>query len=95
MITTRQTPTNTDRALFEAIDSGDLVTIGALIADDVHFRFGNAEPTQTKADFTKTAQAFFSSIAGIRHEVSDLWVVGEGAVVAVMDVHYTTLDGRS
>jgi hypothetical protein len=30
MITTRQTPADTVRALFEAIDSGDLVTIGAL-----------------------------------------------------------------
>lgn len=94
MTTTHATPNVTVRTLLSAIDAGDVDTIGTLIADNVCFRFGNADPTDTKADFAATAQAFLRSLAGIRHDIQDLWEVGDGTVVCVMDVHYRRRDGR-
>ena len=73
MTTTQCTPTSTVNALLAAIDSRDLATIDEVIADDVHFRFGNGEPTDTKAEFAVAAQAFLGAIAEIRDEVVEVW----------------------
>jgi ketosteroid isomerase-like protein len=92
--TIQHTPAGTVRALLGAIDDRDLAAIESIIAEDVRFRFGNAEPTYTKADFAATAQAFLGSIAGIKHNIVELWEPEDGTVVATMDVHYRRLDGR-
>ena len=91
MTTMQSTPTATARTLISAIDTGDLDTIGTVIADD--FRFGNADPTDTKADFAASAQAFLGSLAGIRHDIQNIWEVGKDTVVCVIDVHYRRRDG--
>jgi ketosteroid isomerase-like protein len=85
---------NTARALIGAVDRSDFDTIEALAAPDVAFRFGNADPTHTRAELVAAAQSFLGSIAGIHHEFVDLWEIGDGTVVGVMDVHYRRLDGR-
>jgi ketosteroid isomerase-like protein len=85
---------NTARALIGAVDRSDFDTIEALAAPDVGFRFGNADPTHTRAELVAAAQSFLGSIAGIHHEFVDLWEIGDGTVVGVMDVHYRRLDGR-
>jgi ketosteroid isomerase-like protein len=85
------------RALLDAIDDRDLDSMDACVADDVHFRFGNADPTDTKADFAATMHRFLRGIAAMRHEVIDIWEVHDGndiAVIATMDVHYKRLDGQ-
>jgi ketosteroid isomerase-like protein len=87
------TPTDVVRELLAAVDGGDLAAVAAIVTNDVHLRFGNVEPTDGKADFIKTTQAVFGSIAGIRHDILDIWEVEAETVVAVMDVHYTRLDG--
>jgi ketosteroid isomerase-like protein len=94
MTTTDQTSSTTVRALFDAVDRSDVDAVVELAAADIHFRFGNADPTDGKAAFTSSAQAFSSSIASIRHEIHNLWEVDQGTVVCVMDVHYRRLDGR-
>lgn len=93
MTTTQATPTDTVRTLFAGIDAGDLDAVAAVIADDVHFRFGNADATDGKADFAAAAQAFLGALTGIRHEIHDIWEVEDGAVIAMLDVHYKRLDG--
>lgn len=93
MTTTQSTPTDTVRALFAGVDSGDFDVVAALVTDDVHLRFGNFEPTDGKAKLVATGQQVAGSVAGIRHEIHDIWEVEEGTVVAVMDVHYKRLDG--
>ncbi len=85
---------NTVRVLLGAVDSSDFDTIEALSAPDVYFRFGNAEPTHTRSGLVAAAQSFLGSIAGIQHELVDIWEIGNGTVVAIMDVHYRRLDGR-
>ncbi|CAN5704566.1 hypothetical protein BH11ACT6_BH11ACT6_17360 [soil metagenome] len=87
-------PTDVVRKLFAAVDAGDLAAVAELVADDVHMRFGNAEPTEDKAAFFEATKTIFSSFAAIRHDILDVWQVDAVTVVAVMDVHYTRLDGR-
>lgn len=95
MTTTRTTPADTVRAVFSAIDASDFDSVAALLADDVHFRFGNFDPTETKAGFATFAQGMQSAIRSIRHEIHHLWEVEPGTVVAAMDVHYQRADGQS
>ncbi|MDT5094923.1 MAG: hypothetical protein QOH60_4286 [Mycobacterium sp.] len=94
-MTTAQ-PTDSDliRTLIRAVDAGDDAGIAALTAAQVHFRFGNAEPTDTREELVAAAGAFRKSIAGLRHSILDLWEVDDGTVIAIMDVHYERLDGR-
>jgi ketosteroid isomerase-like protein len=94
MTAIRSNPVAIVRVLLEAIDGGDLDAIDHVVASDVHFRFGNAEPTDTKANFLAFAGGFLKALAGIRHEVVELWAVDHSTVVATMDVHYTRLDGK-
>jgi ketosteroid isomerase-like protein len=97
MRTVQSTPAGIVRALLDAVENRDLESMGAFVADDLHFRFGNADPTDTKADFAATMDAFVSGIAGLRHEVIDMWQLQEGntiALIVTMDVHYKRLDGH-
>jgi ketosteroid isomerase-like protein len=81
-------------ALLKAVDTSDLETIESLTARKVYFRFGNADPTHTRPELVAATQAFLASIAAIHHEFIDIWEVGDGTVVAIMDVHYRRQDGR-
>jgi ketosteroid isomerase-like protein len=83
------------RKLITAVDNANDDDIAALSAAEVHFRFGNAEPTSTRSELLGAARAFRDSIAGLRHTILDLWEVGDGTVIALMDVHYKRLDGRA
>ena len=82
------------RTLIRAVDAADQNTIATLTATDVHFRFGNADPTDTQSELLAAAQSFRDAIAELHHTILDLWEVGDGMVVALMDVHYRRLDGR-
>ncbi|MDT5409495.1 MAG: hypothetical protein QOG14_1715 [Mycobacterium sp.] len=82
------------RTLIRAVDAADQNTIATLTATDVHFRFGNGDPTDTQSELLAAAQLFRDAIADLRHTILDLWEVGDGMVVALMDVHYRRLDGR-
>ena len=82
------------RTLIRAVDAADQNTIAALTATDVRFRFGNADPTDTQSELLAAARSFRDTIAELHHTILDLWEVGDGVVVALMDVHYRRLDGR-
>jgi limonene-1,2-epoxide hydrolase len=91
---TESSPLELVRTLIRAVDAADHNTIAALTANDVHFRFGNATPTETQSELLAAAQSFRDAIADLHHTILDLWEVGAGTVVALMDVHYRRLDGR-
>ncbi|HEX4390034.1 MAG TPA: nuclear transport factor 2 family protein [Mycobacterium sp.] len=82
------------RILIRAVDAADQNAIATLTATDVHFRFGNADPTDTQSELLAAAQSIRDAIADLHHTILDLWEVGDGMVVALMDVHYRRLDGR-
>lgn len=46
------------RTLIRAVDAADHDAIAALTAADVHFRFGNAAPTDTQSELLAAAQSF-------------------------------------
>jgi ketosteroid isomerase-like protein len=91
---TQPSAADTVRVVLEAVDQSDLDTIGAPTAPDVHFRFGNSEPTGTKSELLVAAQSVRAAIAGIHHEFVDIGEIGNGTVVAILDVHYRRVDGR-
>jgi ketosteroid isomerase-like protein len=81
------------RRLFEAVDRKDTVSLTRLFADDIAFRFGNADVVEGRPAVVQTCDAFLAGLAGIRHEIEHLWQVDADRVVAVMTVHYEKLDG--
>jgi ketosteroid isomerase-like protein len=91
---TPHTPRDVVRTLIRAVDDADYNAIATLTANDVHFRFGNAAPTDTQSELLAAAQSFRDAIADLRHTILDLWEVGDDMVVALMDVYYRRLDGR-
>jgi ketosteroid isomerase-like protein len=94
MTDTPQTNADLIRTLIGAVDNSDHTTIAALTAKDVHFRFGNSEPTSTQSELIAAAGSFRAAIADLRHTVLDIWEVDDGGVVALFDVYYRRLDGR-
>jgi ketosteroid isomerase-like protein len=91
---TNKTPGDLVRTLIRAVDAADHNAIATLTAANVHFRFGNAAPTDTQSELLAAAQSFREAVADLRHTFLDLWEVEEGVVVALMDVYYRRLDGR-
>jgi limonene-1,2-epoxide hydrolase len=82
------------RMLIRAVDAADHHAIVTLTAPEVHFRFGNSAPTDTQSELLAAAQSFRDGVADLHHTILDLWEVGDGMVVALMDVYYRRLDGR-
>ena len=87
------TAEDTVRAIVAATDSADVGRLSQLVTDDVRLRFGSDEPTIGKEAMLSGAEAFFASIASIRHDIGALWTVGPDAVITEMTVHYERLDG--
>jgi hypothetical protein len=81
-------------ALLKAVDTSDPHTIESLSAQEVFFRFGNADPTPTRPERVAATPAFRASIAAIHHKFIDILDIGDDTVVAIMDVHYRRQHGR-
>ncbi|WP_157390259.1 nuclear transport factor 2 family protein [Nocardia terrae] len=86
---------NTVCELFAAIDAGRIETATGLLTQDVHFRFGNAEPTIGRDAFAANAAAMGGVLASISHEMLAVWTTSEpdAAVVCEMAVTYSRHDG--
>jgi ketosteroid isomerase-like protein len=81
------------RRLFEAVDDKDTGYLANHFADDITFRFGNADVVEGRPAVVAACQAFLASIAGIRHVIEHLWQVDADRIIAVATVHYERLDG--
>jgi ketosteroid isomerase-like protein len=81
------------RELFAAVDSGDAERVGGFVTDGVTFRFGSAEPLIGRAALVAASRQFSASIAGLRHEITDLWRPEPGTMVAELQVAYRRHDG--
>jgi ketosteroid isomerase-like protein len=80
--------------VFRAFDAQDVPTLVASVTEDVQLRLGNAPMTQGRSAFIDAVNAFHSSVAGVHHEILDVYSDGDVAVVEFA-VHYTRLDGKS
>jgi ketosteroid isomerase-like protein len=66
--------------LFQSIDNKDTDAFTAFLADDVLFRFGNADPVKGKAATGEAVSTFFDSIKGLRHVVEKFWDEGDAVI---------------
>lgn len=89
-------PSSVITTLFEAVDEGDLDTVGSFLADDVQVFFGNTGPYVGRKSFCDLYSQFMGTISSVRHEHHDLWRVREEETVFIarMTVHYETRSGN-
>jgi ketosteroid isomerase-like protein len=79
---------------FADIDSLDPAKFVAHLTQDVKFRFANADPVIGRENVQAAVAGFFSSIAGLKHHILNVWEVGD-TVIAQIDVEYLRHDGKS
>lgn len=85
------TPSDVSARLYAAIDAKDPDRVGALMADEVRFRFGSAPEVTGRENVRQAARDFLSSLRAIRHRVLQEWIDGDTAIHQ-MDVTYTRDD---
>jgi ketosteroid isomerase-like protein len=85
------------RALFVALDRADVRTVRSYLHDDVVVILSNQQPIRGAAAFVELYQQVTGRLAGLRHEIHDVWSAREdpGVWIARMTVHYTRLDGKT
>ena len=79
--------------LFEDIDSMEPDRFAVHLADDVAFRFGNADTVHGRDAVRDVWAGFCASVAGVSHEVVEQFESGD-AVIAESFVTYTKQDGE-
>ena len=85
------------RAMFEALDRGDIQETVRFMTADVVTAFGNFPELNGKAAFRTMFRDVAKSVSGVRHDIHDLWQVEQDAdvLVARMTVTYTRHDGSA
>jgi ketosteroid isomerase-like protein len=78
--------------LFEDIDSMEPDRFAAHLADDVYFRFGNADPVHGRDAVRDVWAGFCETVDGVSHEIVEQFESGD-AVIAESNVTYTKKDG--
>lgn len=81
------------RSVFADIDTLNPDRFVANLAEDVVFRFGNADPIVGRAAVRDAVAQFLASIDGMSHDVLAVYEAGDVAV-AKIDVSYTRKDGK-
>jgi ketosteroid isomerase-like protein len=93
---TGQTSSGLDvAAMFTAMDRGDLDTTAGFLHPHVVVSLGNLEPIHGLEAFVAQYAQVTSQLAGIRHEIHDVWTAREDDAITVarMTVHYTRTPG--
>jgi hypothetical protein len=78
--------------LFADIDSMEPDRFAAHLANDVSFRFGNAEPVHGRDNVRDAWASFCETVDGVSHELVEQFEAGN-AVIAESNVTYTRRDG--
>ena len=77
--------------LFAAIDARDMERFLGFLTDEARFRFGSAPSVQGREAIHSAVDGFFSTIAGLRHELTRTIAEGD-VVVCEGNVTYTRHD---
>jgi hypothetical protein len=78
--------------LFGAIDTQNVNRLLNFMTPTATQRFGNQEPLVGRDEIRAGNEAFFASIAGLRHEIVDAWE-SHGTVAIRLNISYVRLDG--
>ncbi|NQU28740.1 MAG: nuclear transport factor 2 family protein [Candidatus Marinimicrobia bacterium] len=82
------------KTLFDSIDRQDNDAFQAFLADEIVFRFGNAESVNGKLAAGDLVKGFLESIKAISHDVLESWVEGN-TVICHGRVTYTRHDSST
>lgn len=80
-------------AVFSAVDLRDAEKFSKFFAPDGFFAFGNAEPVRGRNAIAASVSEFFSSIAGLKHHIADVWHLDNVMIITNL-IDYTRRDGR-
>jgi len=80
------------RDVYKTIDTMSGTRFAEFLTSDGTFVFGNADPVSGREAVAAYVDHFFSVIAGIRHDVQDVWVAGD-CVISRFKVTYTRKQG--
>ena len=81
------------RSVYRAIDSMDEKQLAPFLTEDCIFVFGNAKPVHGRAASAEASKAFLAKLAGIKHDVDDVWRVNDD-IISRIKVTYTRKDGK-
>jgi ketosteroid isomerase-like protein len=83
------------REIFDALDRADVDVFRTALADDVRVFFDNTGPVHGRDAFAALYAQFTGAIAGVRHELHELWRANRDpdVFVARLTVHYERKDG--
>ena len=89
------TERDTIRALFAALDRGDLDAVTTFLRDVVVVVLSNRDPIHGVTAYAELFGGVMGMLAGIRHEIHDIWNAAEDAAVWTvrMTTHYARTDG--
>jgi ketosteroid isomerase-like protein len=80
-------------SVYEAIDSMDEKKLAPFLTENCIFVFGSAAPVFGREASADASKAFMALIAGIKHDLEDVWRFGDN-IVSRMTVTYTRRDGK-
>ncbi|NVO58698.1 nuclear transport factor 2 family protein [Rhodobacteraceae bacterium B1Z28] len=78
--------------LYAAVDAMNARNVVEFVTEDVAFRLGNFDPINGRDSVELANDAFFQTIAAMRHTITGLWSGGD-TVFCDGTVHYTRKDG--
>jgi hypothetical protein len=82
------------KSVYEAVDSMDETNLAKFLTDECTFTFGNTKPVVGRAAVAEASKAFLSLIAGIKHEINDVWGVDD-TIITRLTVIYTRNDKKT
>jgi ketosteroid isomerase-like protein len=90
-------PRDVIRALFVALDRADVQTVRSYLHHDVVVTLSNQQPIRGSAAFVELYQQVTGTLAGVRHEIHDVWSACDDPTVwiARMTVHYRRPGGKT
>jgi ketosteroid isomerase-like protein len=80
-------------SVYAAIDSMDEKKLAPFLTENCTFVFGSAPPVFGRAASANASKAFLAQIAGIKHDLEDVWRFDDN-IVSRMTVTYTRKDGK-
>lgn len=85
-------PTEFVKNLYKSVDARSVGALSKFLAEDVHFRFANAQALQGKTAVLAANESFFQSIARMSHQIEQVWQQGDDLICNGL-VNYTRLNG--
>jgi len=90
----REYPHSMLSQLFQSVDERDAGRFAGFLSEDCTFVFANQPPVSGRGAVREAVAAFFASVAGLSHTVTDFWEV-PGGLVCHGTVTYTRRDGST